>query len=266
MTHKEEIADIRKMLNLTLSSDANENYAKTRDDEELQDSVSYLPSSYTKLSVDIIVDTGDSYSIFNHPLCLYVVNPENVGLVYPVTISSNPQTINGNMIPNDVREFIVDNVQLLTDVANLTISGGEFYDGITAWVGKKDNKLVVEMSTLFPNETGLPVRIYIDDTGTYMNSGHSGSYRIKFQQDASILRPREWMPVTIPDLRIMQNSKISPITIPQRQVNKVIQWAKENTDLLLQLKDLKINGQQFKDRMKTMQDIEVLLKSENDKK
>ena len=74
------------------------------------------------------------------------------------------------------------------------------------------------------------------------------------------------MPVTIPDLRIIQNSKISPITIPQRQVNKVIQWAKENTDLLLQLKELKINGQQFKDRMKTMQDIEVLLKSENDKK
>lgn len=266
MTHEEEIAEIRKMLNLTLSNDVNKNYAKTRCDEELLEGVSYLPSSYTKLSVDIIVDTGDSYHIFNHPLCLYVVNPENDDFVYPITISTNPQTIDGNTIPNDVREFIVDNVQLLTDAANMTIDGGDFYDGVDAWKENKTQKMVVEMSKLGPDKTGLPVWIYIDDTGSYAKSGHNGSYRIKFQQDPLILYTNAWMPLTIPDLKIMATSKIATIKIPQWQVNKVIQWAKENTGLLLQLKDLKINGQQFKAQMKTMKEIEVLLKSETDKK
>ena len=133
MAKRKEITEIREMIDIIKNSNSLANCAKTRYDEELQDNVSYLSHSDTTLSVAIIEDTGFSYKHFNHPLCLYVVRPENEEEVFPVTISENPQTTSGNTIPNDVREFIVDNVQLLTDAANLIIDGFDFYDGVDAW-------------------------------------------------------------------------------------------------------------------------------------
>lgn len=36
----------------------------------------------------------------------------------------------------------------------------------------KEKQLLTELATLRKRETGLPVNIYVDDAGTYLNSGH----------------------------------------------------------------------------------------------
>lgn len=115
------------------------NYAKTRRDEELSENVTYLPTTDTNLSADIIVDSGESYLYYNHPLCLYVVKDDKV---YPATISSDPSTIDGYQIPDDIRLFIVQNISLLTDLANMKIDGSAFFDALSAWMVTKYDPLV----------------------------------------------------------------------------------------------------------------------------
>ena len=122
--------------------------------------------------------------------------------------------------------------------------------------------MVVEMATYGPEQTGLPVKVYVDDTKSYMRSGHNQSYRFKYQQDTNISNPRQWIPVTIPDLQIMNNGKLPPSVIQQRKVNLVLQWAKGNMNLLLQLRDDKINGEYFKENMKTLDEIKVIITSD----
>lgn len=90
-----------------------------------------------------------------------------------------------------------------------------------------------------------------------MNSGHSKSYRMKFQQDKSIPPPRLWMPVKIPNLEIKPSDSIPPIKIPSSHVNLVLEWAKGNLDLLIKLRDGEITGVELKKQMKTMKEIRV---------
>ena len=121
---------------------------------------------------------------------------------------------------------------------------------------------VTEMSNYGPDKTGLPIWVYIDDTNSYLNSGHNGSYRMKFQQDKDISNPRMWMPIAIPSMEIMDNGNLPPIKIPQKHVNLVLTWANGNLELLERLRDGLINGVEFKQQMKTMKEIEVMTASE----
>ena len=112
------------------------NFARTLGDEELSDCVTYMPSKDTKLPYDIIIDCGETYKYFKHPLCLYVVNGESNDPnteVIPVTISKNPSVINGTNTLNvtPIINFIRDNEEYLIKLANLEISGPEFFDSYT---------------------------------------------------------------------------------------------------------------------------------------
>ena len=64
---------------------------------------------------------------------------------------------------------------------------------------------------------------------------------------------------------IMNNGKLPPCKISQKDINSVIAWAKGNTNLLLQLKDQKISGKLFKKQMLKLNDVKVLLDSELNK-
>lgn len=250
----DEIRTIRKMINETTYKTCN-NFAKKRTDEELQDCVTYLKSDSTGLSCDIIVDCGETYKYFNHPLCLYIVNGEDV---FPVLIAEQPSAPRGEKIPMDVIVFIQQNLQALRDLANLEISGDEFFD----LIDKNQLSLVGEMSILSPDKTGLDIFVYVDDTGSFNTSGHNGSYRIKFQQDKDIKNPRMWMPITIPGLKVMDKGKLPSCKEPQRDINLVIKWAQLNMELLLQLRDGFIDGKTFRKTMQKLTNVEIILKSE----
>lgn len=257
--------EIRKMINKFIPNKLNENYATKRTNNELDEYVTYIEKDDSGLSKDIIVDCGENYKYYNHPLCIYVVEDDNMS-VYPVTVSATPQAPFGNNVPPDITAFVQNSVNILKGVADVTISGGEFFDYLDTYQERnKGSKLVGEMSNLSPQDTGLPVWVYVDDTKSFNRSGHSGSYRIKFQQDKSLKEYRLWMPLAIPSLEIMNNGKLPPCKISQKDINSVIAWAKGNTNLLLQLKDQKISGKLFKKQMLKLNDVKVLLDSELNK-
>lgn len=259
MNYQEEIREIRKMLNEGVVY--NDNYAHKRTDEELQDGVSYFSTKNTGLSKDIIVDTGENYKYYNHPLCLYIVGKEDD--VYPVTISNTPKSPTEIEIPVDIIVFIQNSIKPLSDVANIEIGAFDFIDYLKNYREQIANsKLVGEMANLPPKDTGLLIWVYVDDTGSYLKSGHNGSYRIKFQQDKSLKQPKMWMPMLIPSLEIMDNGKLPSIKIAQKEIEDVRAWAKGNLALLDKLKKLEIDGDCFRNSMKTLDDIKVILDSE----
>jgi hypothetical protein len=78
--------------------------------------------------VDIIIDTGEAYKYYKHPMCLYVVTGETV---IPVTVSSNPKVYGDrDNVPSDVIQFIINNKTLLEDVANITIDSWDLFEGL----------------------------------------------------------------------------------------------------------------------------------------
>jgi hypothetical protein len=98
-------------------------YAQTLQDEELTEGVTYLHQRDTGLPCDIIVDCGKTYEYYNHPLCLYIVNGNNV---YPVDIVK--ETTSSLEIPSEIIMFIKDNYDSLCAFVNMEIDGPEFFD------------------------------------------------------------------------------------------------------------------------------------------
>jgi hypothetical protein len=111
------------------------NFARNINDEELTEGVTYLAPRSTNLSVDIIIDTGETYKYYKHPMCLYVVTGKTV---IPVTVSSNPKAYGDrDNVPSDVIQFIINNKTLLEDVANITIDSWDFFEGLEEYRRKK---------------------------------------------------------------------------------------------------------------------------------
>lgn len=262
MRYTEEIREIRKMINEGV--EYNDNFAHKRTDEELQDYVSYLSTKNTGLSKDILVDTGENYKFYNHPLCIYVV-ADDKETVYPVIVSEKPFSPTGVEVPSDILLFVMRSTKFLKEAADVVIGTDVFFDYIEEYREQlKSTRMVGEMTNMPPQLTGLPVWVYVDDTKSYLTSGHNGSYRIKFQQDKSLSSPRMWMPMLIPSLEIMNNGKLPPIKISQKAVNNVKMWAKGNLELLERLKTGEIDGEYFRKNAKTLKTVKILLSSETE--
>lgn len=105
-------------------------FQNNENDEELKEGVTYLSKKDTGLSEDIIVDCGETYKIYNHKLCLYIVKNSEV---YPVSLSDNPTSPTGAALPLDIERFIRDEVDVLVKFANMEIDGGDFFDAIKNW-------------------------------------------------------------------------------------------------------------------------------------
>lgn len=227
-------------------------------DDEFSEGVTFLSKKETKLPYDIFIDCGETYKYFNHPLCLYIINNDDV---YPVILSENPYSPFNDKVPIEISDFIKANLDILVNVANMIIDEGDFLTELVTRINNKPEQLsyIAEMGNYGPDKTGLPIWVYVDTTGSFMQSGHSKSYRIKFQQDKNIKNPKLWMPVAIPSLEIMDNGKLPPIKIPQKHINLVIKWAKGNMDLLLKLKNREIDGIVFNKSFKRMDEIEVIV-------
>lgn len=98
-------------------------YASTLQDEELTEGVTYLYAKNTGLPFDIIVDCGRTYEYCGHPLCLYIVNGDNV---MPINITKNIK--HSSECPIEIAMFIQDNYNALCAFANMEIDGPDFFD------------------------------------------------------------------------------------------------------------------------------------------
>ena len=115
MTHKEEIRQIRKMLNLPDTGEVStDNFAKTVYDEEVQDGVAYLEPSVTGLEYGLIIDETENYIIFRHPECVYVADGDRL---VPITINGKPK-IYGKLDAEDLMDFVREYQRELLDVTH----------------------------------------------------------------------------------------------------------------------------------------------------
>jgi len=107
---------------------------------------------------------------------------------------------------------------------------------------------LLEMSALKKSMSGLPVNLYLDDTGSYKKSKHWK--RIKFQADHGD-RTNHGNLVT---MTISSNPQIYPpniaIKLPSKEIEKVKKFVISNEKLLSDLADEKINIGDFLRQMK----------------
>lgn len=108
-------------------------YSSRITDVELTECVTYLHERETGLPCDVIVDTGESYKEYHHPLCLYVVEGEKV---IPVDIVGDMEAVPDG-VPSEILGFIRDNYDTLCLVADMEIDGYEFFDRLGEWAASR---------------------------------------------------------------------------------------------------------------------------------
>lgn len=110
-------------------------------------------------------------------------------------------------------------------------------------VADEHTEALFEMACLRKNKTGLPVNIYVDDSGAWKDSGHAN--RIKFQRDRGD-RPitRDMIPMSIDD-----NPQIlvpnPDMDLSASDINAVKRFVVENKELLEKLGDTEIDIEDF---------------------
>jgi hypothetical protein len=110
-----------------------------------------------------------------------------------------------------------------------------------------ENMKIEEMATLRKNRSGLPVNIYLNDTGSWAQSGHWK--RIKFQPDKSDRAiTRNMVPMSIDDdpKILIKNPQLS---LDSKEIEQVKNFVKNNKELLLQLCDQEIDIIEFFEKM-----------------
>lgn len=146
---------IKEEIDKYLENETSKNgYAKNLQDEELTEGVTYLHIEETGLPYDIIVDCGKTYEFYNHPLCLYIVNGNDVipiDITEDINVSSN--------CPPEIVMFIKDNYGALCAFANMEIDGPDFFDIIKDYKQKVNSyqysTLIAEMSNYGLDKNGI---------------------------------------------------------------------------------------------------------------
>ena len=108
-----------------------------------------------------------------------------------------------------------------------------------------DGELIVSMSKLLPKTSKISTPLYIDDAGTYRNSGHWK--RIKFKQNNSVVDMRDWAPMNF-DGEIM--SKQNDIELKPWQIKEIRNFVHNNKYILEKL--CEVDNLEFSDFLQVM--------------
>ena len=101
---------------------------------------------------------------------------------------------------------------------------------IAEWVELEESKeLLTEMSNLIKRKTGLPVNIWLDDIGSNRKVEHN-TPRIKMQNNYNERADENTISISIDK----NNPKIlaRKLAIRKSDYNKVVQWIKDNFEIL----------------------------------
>lgn len=234
-------------------------YAAQKDEYSLFD---WIPPKESGFNMNILVDTHGISKYRNHPLWIYFYNGyNNEAMVIPVIVSNKPYMpypVKLKISQKDYTEFInfvkicrtglkmvanekMDIYDLLDKYHfsklsdNYQINEGQFYIGNQIYA-------LNEMPTYYQDVTGLPFGIWIDTGGAYMKSGHSNSYRLKFQYPENNKNFETWPSMLIPSKEI-KNTKTS---IPSKIIKSLSSFVDINMNLLLDAAKGNMSPDKFK--------------------
>lgn len=120
----------------------------------------------------------------------------------------------------------------------------------TEWLN--ENELLMEMATLRPKKSHLPINIYIDDSATYVQGGHGP--RIKFEMvknSTPITRDASSMVTMDLDgqLHYGQHKPKQSDRISQKEIDQIRNFVLNNARLLRLVANEKIDYDDFVDIM-----------------
>lgn len=231
--------ELKKYIKESIKKVLKENYYLDSIDELVE--YMWLKPNITGLNVDIFVDDGFSYERHEHELLLFVRNgyDRNISEFIPVSISLKPRVLNDIMDFHisyddifDVQDFIICNLSILKALANNNISQLDFVKSIRkpSFALQESKKILLEMSTLKKEDSGLPMDIWLDEGATYR--GHAP--RLKFRASNEQRTTREYSSMLLTNPPTIENM---PDNSPLRNkdIDKLKKFIINNLDLLVKL-------------------------------
>ena len=218
---------------------------------ENAESIEYvrISASRTGLPYDIYIDNSMSYKKHKHELWLYV---NCGGVKIPVTIEDRPKVkrfVYGYTCDlSRIYDFIRINKELLTNMANRKTNEHVFFHLLKNINEDVDLErgLISEMATLHTDISRLPTTLWLDDDMTYLPHAP----RIKFRMgDETTTRQYTSMEINDPD-KLHNVPKRSILNA--KQVEQIKSFVRVNRDILLDLCNNKIEFEEFKEKMKTV--------------
>jgi hypothetical protein len=226
----------------------------------------------TGLSMDIAIDDSGEYKINNHPLWVYVESPIEVSkkiypryydsFYIPFTVEKIPKIVGDIMIVKellspkdiiDIKDFILANVKNLKDVATQKMSNFDFM-GLSTPIevirGRYYPKptFLNEMANILKRDSGLPVNIWVDNSGKDRLNKHSPD-RIKFQNNkANKIQPDALIPISVHNNMVVFGNE-HEIKISSYNLDLIRMFIEANIKLIYQLIYKEIKPEEFKKRV-----------------
>lgn len=237
--------------------------ALDEDDSELA-SYTFCDKRLSGLKVDLYLPTLNE----DHPLWVYVENSLTPSLdVMPISISDKPSLmVEGKSI--DIPLNVYDEVLQFISINRNAIleSSKNDGDGINDILVRLDGKTMNEylrggesnvlleyFKVVEPQYTGLPIDIWVDEGGTFLKGGHAP--RIKFPGGKEVGKPTTtWSSVLIDEKPMVYNlPKSKPY--PSKVINKVIEFVKNNYDVLMAITKQEVSLDDVKDKFNKGDDV-----------
>jgi len=235
---------ITKVLSLMERMGENINESQTDDLVEYV----WLHTKNTGLNVDVFADDGEAYIRNGHPQYLYARNGYNKSVddFIPFLVSENPRMLDISQTVNlkksdieDIKSFIKQNLDVLKGNADMKISHTEFYQNLKP-ITRQHAGLLMEMSMLRKNESGLPMDVWLDEGATYQ----SHAPRLKFKASKEQHNSREYSSIILsPEPELVNLPTRTDLS--GKELELLRSFVLLNLDSLIELANGKITHDEF---------------------
>ena len=123
--------------------------------------------------------------------------------------------------------------------------GSELVERMSTNPERVEPESLWSMANFRKDRSGLPVNVWLDEGQTYKNAGHG--YRIKFQTN----RQNQWTNTELATMTISDDPQvIGEHNLSLRVIKELSDFVIRNKILLIQLADMKIDFDTFRERVR----------------
>lgn len=210
--------------------------------QEIVDQASGLFNRYdaesTGLPLDIWIDSDCNYQHLGIPMCVLVRNGATLeDHPIAISISNNPEVISiaTLAVPDSsiasIFGFIQMHIEDLVAAANGQLDDYEFIRSTRKRYSIAEGKEIIsEMSILSPAQTGLKLKIWIDDSLRWKQTGHYA--RMKFENPYDNKEKSAWGSILFPSLSV--DKKCTP-QVSYKYIKQIIAYITENKQLFAKM-------------------------------
>ena len=148
----------------------------------------------------------------------------------------------------EIYEWINKNYKDLCLLGNEKISYSDFIKTIKRNQLIESKGLIEEMSVIQPSESGVGLKIWVDEVGQWKNVEHN-SPRVKIENPKGNSNTRQWTPIILPDLKIVNQNNFE---VNGKLYKKLMLFLKYNNKNIIDLSYGKITYDEFIRKMTSL--------------